>query len=244
MKTVGMGNFEDIRYEGSIWELAGAARGLKVGEELTFASGKSDDIDIWGEWCGIKKTNMFDNDNDIYFIGYWGGEGNVRMYQMSEYDPAIGNKFDEIYGENSWYATEELKEQAIVAHMITSFINDFERTIPTVVTWEGKDGGNFVVKATADYTGGGIYVFMGKLYNGKYFMMDSSWMEPAFVDADPSKVGDGAFTVEWQEEHFVENPFKTEEENKFFWNSVIDWILENGEGGNYLEAEIAERKMK
>ena len=251
MKAISIGKFCGTRYEGTIWELAGVAQGLKVGEEMTFAVGTSEEVDRYTGWCGIKKVNLFDNDNDSYLIGYYGGEGNARLYQMSEYDPSVGSKFDDIFCTKNehLFGTDELRERAIVAHMIVKFLEEFNSLAPElaagteIVTWEGADDGNYVVEATADYTGGGIYVFMGRLENGTYFLFDSEWMEAAFVDANPYKEED-AFTAEWQEEHYVENPFKTEEENKFFCNSVIDWILEYGTNGNYSKAEIAERKLR
>lgn len=164
----------EVRYEGSIWELAGAARGLKVGEELSFAIGTSEEVDILGGWYGIKKVNLFDNDNDIYLIGYWGGEGNVRMYQMSEFDPVIGDTYRNLFegSGKSLFPTDELKERAVVARMIMKFAADFEGIGWGTVVWETNNTkeGRRVAEATADYTGGGIYVYMGQMYSGIYFI--------------------------------------------------------------------------
>ena len=254
MNVIGKGSFNDWRYEGTVWEMAGFAQRMRIGEELTFAIGTSDEVDIWGEWCGIQKVNLFDNDNDIYLVGFWGGEGNVRMYQMSEYDPAIGDIYRNLFegsGKNL-FPTDELKEQAVIARMIVKFAADFEGTWETFV-WEidGTIQGNRRVKeATADYTGGGTYVYMGQMYSGMYFMASDMCVGETgcitFYDADPREAGDDAFQCEWQEAHVVaEEPFRgNAEEEKEWWNEMISMIINSKADGNYLQDELEERLVK
>ena len=62
-----------------------------------------------------------------------------------------------------------------------------------------------IVSASAIYTGGGIWNFMGELEGGKFFMaFDDDYYEVLILDADPRKAGeDGeeAYFPEWQEAH-------------------------------------------
>ena len=244
----------EVRYEGTVWEMAGVAQALKVGDELYFAAGTSHEADVWGGWCGIKKVILFDNDNDIYLIGYWGGEGNVRMYQMSEFDPSIGDTYRNLFegSGKSLFPTDELKERAVVARMIMKFATDFEGIGWETVVWETNNTkeGRRVAEATADYTGGGTYVYMGQMYNGMYFMASDMCVGETgcitFYDADPREAGDDAFQCEWQEAHVVaEEPFRgNAEEEKEWWNEMISIIINSKADGNYLSEELEERIVK
>lgn len=78
-----------------------------------------------------------------------------------------------------------------------------------------------VIDVTTEYTGGGIYVFMGKLDNGLYFMCDDMCVN--FLDADPREAGDDAYYLEWQEEHAV----GFDMDYPYFFIQMSDWIREN-----------------
>lgn len=77
------------------------------------------------------------------------------------------------------------------------------------------------IDVTTEYTGGGIYIFMGKLDNGIYFMCDD--MYASFLDADPREAGDDAYYTEWQEKHDVEFDI----DYPHFFLQMCDWIKEN-----------------
>ena len=66
-----------------------------------------------------------------------------------------------------------------------------------------------VVAAEASYTGGGIYVFLGELSDGTYFIADYPYFDLRIVNEDPRPTywDDDADTsagyVPWQEAHLM-----------------------------------------
>lgn len=88
-----------------------------------------------------------------------------------------------------------------------------------------------IIKANAEYTGGGIWAFTGKFEDGTYFMADGFDFGVRIVNANPDDVEDGgAWYVEWQEEHLVRD-LDTETEGPSFILSIVDWLRENGRPG-------------
>lgn len=84
-----------------------------------------------------------------------------------------------------------------------------------------------IVKAVAEYTGGGIWVFTGKLDDGTFFMADGFEYDIRIVNEDPDEVEDGgAWYVEWQEEHLVRD-LDTESQGPSFIVDIIEWIRAN-----------------
>lgn len=109
---------------------------------------------------------------------------------------------------------------------------------------------------TPNYTGGGIYVYTGKLKDGNYFIADDTYFgkegdtfspfDIRVVDTDPDKVytdEDGyEYTLlddtYYQEQHFVED---IEEDNaKEFTKMILQWVIDNKPEGNYQIGEMQE----
>lgn len=107
-----------------------------------------------------------------------------------------------------------------------------------------------------NYTGGGIYVYTGKLKDGNYFIADDTYFgkegdtfspfDIRVVDTDPDKVytdEDGyEYTLlddtYYQEQHFVED---IEEDNaKEFTKMILQWVIDNKPEGNYQIGEMQE----
>ena len=82
------------------------------------------------------------------------------------------------------------------------------------------------------YTGGGVYVFTGKLTNGNYFISnaasaDDSWA--VIVDADPDEDPEESCFEEWQTAHLVEDV----ESPDAFIVPMLEWVKANEPDGNY-----------
>lgn len=75
----------------------------------------------------------------------------------------------------------------------------------------------------ANYTGGGIWVFTGKLQDGNHFIADDDG-DVLIVDAEID--WDESFYPEWQEEHLVEE--LCDKKAKEFWKEMLD-CLENSD---------------
>lgn len=74
-----------------------------------------------------------------------------------------------------------------------------------------------IAEVDAEYTGGGIYVYMGMMDDGTFFhALDTDCYDVEFLDTDPREAGDDAFYAEWQQEHTIKEYCDTEE--------VFDWF--------------------
>ena len=87
---------------------------------------------------------------------------------------------------------------------------------------------NYEIKK-ADYcnTGGGIYVFIGELTDGNYFLADSDEFCVRILNDSISWENDDAFYSEWQEERLVED-LDTLERLDFFEN-LIEYLRKNAD---------------
>ena len=104
---------------------------------------------------------------------------------------------------------------------------------------------NNINKATAIYTGGGMYIYYAELENGNWLIGGDEWF--AEVNTNPlvdEETFEAAQYYEWQMEHLVrEIP---EEEFSETLNNVIDVILSGKtikEYDNFLNYELEKRKM-
>lgn len=82
------------------------------------------------------------------------------------------------------------------------------------------------------YTGGGIYLFIGELENGRYFLLDGDMFDTRILNESVSWDNDECFNAEWQENHLIED-LNTEKDGAWFCNEVIKWIKKHG--SNYYD---------
>ena len=94
--------------------------------------------------------------------------------------------------------------------------------------------------ATAEYTGGGIYVYYGQLQDGNYFRTCDDWETIEICDVDTG-VEDADY-IEFYEEHRVE--ILVGDKYKSFWNEMIRWIIQNQPDGNYATCELENKLNK
>lgn len=89
------------------------------------------------------------------------------------------------------------------------------------------------------YTGGNIYVFLGKL-DKNYFIASSANFDVRIIDIDPIKESDKEneeiWDCDWQEKHLIED--LNENQSLQFFENMIYWIQENSPSGNYLMSEL------
>ena len=91
--------------------------------------------------------------------------------------------------------------------------------------------------ATAEYTGGNIYIYYGELENGLWFRTSDLWESIAICTNDTS--GEDADYCEFFEEYMVEELEGIQ--YKELWNEMLYWIINNNPKGNYLKYEMEER---
>ena len=82
------------------------------------------------------------------------------------------------------------------------------------------------LKATAEYTGGGIWVYTGKVGECYFMGSDSNGNWVLLVDTDPDEVWDEAWYPEWQEKHGVAE-FCDNSEAFNFYDRLYDYLEEN-----------------
>lgn len=95
-----------------------------------------------------------------------------------------------------------------------------------------------IEKVKAEYTGGGIYCFMGKLEDN-YFLADcdmmASWYDLRIINVDPELYdSDDVWDDGWQTKHFVKDVCRC----KTFMKDMFRWIINNRPDGNYLVDDI------
>lgn len=98
-----------------------------------------------------------------------------------------------------------------------------------------------IESAMADYTGGGIYLYTGKLSYGNYFLTSDDWDCIEIVNEDPD-LDDESFSTEWIEKHYVET--LTGDGYEYFWNTMLNKIITDRPEGNYDADELADRLIK
>lgn len=97
---------------------------------------------------------------------------------------------------------------------------------------------NYEIKtASAEYTGGGIYIYYGQLENGLYFRAVDDWLYISICDSDTS--AEDADYSEFYTEHEIDTIQGYDYED--FFNTMILWIMHNEPGGNYDSGELENR---
>lgn len=88
-----------------------------------------------------------------------------------------------------------------------------------------------MIKVTPEYTGGGIYVFLGEI-DGKGFIADDTCFDVRILDIDPTKCDeDVVFDPKWQESHLLRD--LQEPETRSFFMNMLKWVINNNPDGNY-----------
>ena len=76
-----------------------------------------------------------------------------------------------------------------------------------------------------DYTGGGIYVFLGQLSDGNYFMAGNSDWAVRILDACPWRTKNNNWEyADWQEKHLVRDLSDTEAEE--FAKGMLEYCIQ------------------
>lgn len=87
-----------------------------------------------------------------------------------------------------------------------------------------------ITRAIPCYTGGGIYVFTGRLQSGEWFVADNAPCSVRLLNEDPDGT-DEAFYAEWQEEHLIRD--LDDKEAEHFYKNMVKWVKLNKPYGNY-----------
>ena len=93
-----------------------------------------------------------------------------------------------------------------------------------------------IIEATADYTGGGIYIYNGKLSDGNYFIACNDWNFIVIANADTST--EEARYPEFYDKHEIKT--LTDEEYKTFYKLVLNNIIKVKPKGNYCIGDLKE----
>lgn len=156
----------------------------------------------------------------------------------------IERKMHNINSDNNLIAkaNERIAEETAKVLELNKQIEDYLNKIATLKASLNK---NRFVSVEPEYTGGGIYLFTGKLTDGNFFMADTANYDVRVLTEDPNEpTGMDALgiternidSVEWQEEHLVKdlNPDEAVE----FFKEMLKWVKDNGPSGNYLGSDM------
>ena len=169
-------------------------------------------------------------DNLKRAIAHRRGDIEQRMRDINNANERIAKAHREI--EEHTYKVLELNKQ----------IEDYLNTIATLKASLNKSR---FVSVEPEYTGGGIYLFTGKLTDGNFFMADTANYDVRVLTEDPNEpTGMDALgiternidSVEWQEEHLVKD--LTPDEAVEFFKEMLKWVEDNDPSGNYLGSDM------
>lgn len=125
---------------------------------------------------------------------------------------------------------------------LNSQIEDYEKKIATL---KASLKGEKFVSVDPEYTGGGIYVFTGKLADGNFFMADTANYDVRILTEDPNEpTGEDCLgiiernidSVEWQEEHLIKD--LVPDEAVAFFKEMLKWVEDHKPDGNYIGADM------
>lgn len=147
------------------------------------------------------------------------------------------------------YANERIakahKEIEEHTNKVLELNKDIDNYLNTIATLKASLNGNKFVSVEPEYTGGGIYLFTGRLADGNFFMADTANYDVRVLNADPNEpTGMDALgiternidSVEWQEEHLVKD--LTPDEAVEFFKEMLKWVEDNDPSGNYLGSDM------
>jgi len=97
---------------------------------------------------------------------------------------------------------------------------------------------NKIKTAQAIYTGGGVWLFIGELENGNYFLTANEGYT-LILDEDPEDL-DKSLEADWQEKHTI----KDIGINESFIDDLMDYMKENGKQYGFTEPEYYRNYMK
>ena len=91
-----------------------------------------------------------------------------------------------------------------------------------------------IIKANAEYTGGGIYRYTAQTDAGTWLVGNSEWDVIYEVDADPDETEDSWYN-EWYDEH---QTAEHEQDYIELLSAMLGWILMHEPDGNYDTRDI------
>ena len=94
--------------------------------------------------------------------------------------------------------------------------------------------------ATAEYTGGGIYIYYGQLKDGNYFRGCDDWDSIEICSKDTGT--EEAEHIDFYDAYSIKS--LTGQEYKTFFHKMLLWILKNKPKGNYCGEELERRLQK
>ncbi len=137
------------------------------------------------------------------------------------------------------------KEIAYHTERVLELNKEIEKHLNTIATLKASLNKSRFISVEPEYTGGGIYLFTGKLTDGNFFMADTANYDVRVLTEDPDEpTGMDALgiternidSVEWQEEHLVKD--LTPAEAVAFFKEMLKWVEDNDPSGNYLGSDM------
>lgn len=140
-------------------------------------------------------------------------------------------------------ANKEIEDHT---NKVLALNQQIESYLNTIATLKASLNKSRFVSVEPEYTGGGIYLFTGKLTDGNFFMADTANYDVRVLTEDPNEPtyirDDGTVwernidSVEWQEEHLVKD--LTPDEAVAFFKEMLKWVEDNDPSGNYLGSDM------
>ena len=186
--------------------------------------------DHYFHWDIFEVKGMYDN---LYilrenFFDYSDGDGQTQFEIYQSKSEALDDFAERMSIRSKMIMKQEAKEEAEKQ-------DQEEKPIPH----NKKDYMLSIEEAEADYTGGGIYVFLGKASDGVWFLgSDSNGYEVSFVNSDPRECFDDTFYPEWIEAHKISEECDTKA--ALAWYMLLFQFLKENDDSYDADSSIRE----
>lgn len=101
-----------------------------------------------------------------------------------------------------------------------------------------------VTFANACCSGGGVYLYIGSLDNGLYFIASDNYISFDILLVDVVPDFENSFYNDFMESHAVDFLKCKANSERSLFRSVLKWILKNNPEGNYCKSDLKARLGK
>lgn len=207
-----------------------------------------DDINFeeWMEGYVDESAKLNEDYDDIDFGEYTRLINEIKIqaeengYNLSDED--VKKIADEMVDVDKFFYDYELPDPDDIDNEdweeIHNVINDYLKASKKEESNEIYDNNYVIDYVVPNYTGGGVYEYIGKLADGNYFMafddyfsVENTMFDIRIVDTNPEDAIEDYGYADWQDLHIVKD--LNEIEAKEFTIKALNWIINNVPDGNY-----------
>ncbi|MBQ1296628.1 MAG: hypothetical protein IIY21_21470 [Clostridiales bacterium] len=225
---------------------------IEASPKLTLKKMQDYAKEVFDEWnIEAERIEAIINDLTPWFKKYAISEAESKANRIAELESWIEGRRETIKGcvkriDNCRHEISVYEQRiGYEVSQILKLNEDIEDIAKQIAELKASLKGEKFVSVDPEYTGGGIYVFTGKLADGNFFMADTANYDVRILTEDPNEpTGEDCLgiiernidSVEWQEEHLVKD--LVPDEAVAFFKEILKWVEDHKPDGNYIGADM------